>query len=156
MCFSISVDVSDPLHNAWLLVASRPRNAPIWGVWIIDFSVITVQYFSSSIEQWCGTHNGLRAMFRWHNLHLKIRCLSFLFFFCISELLAEQKGLWYKSVSFVIARHHRGSGVFIGNLKQSTRSFGPVWLGGEERRIGYYVMGAAAGLHREQTPGALL
>lgn len=35
-------------------------------------------------------------------------------------------------------------GLFIGNLKQSARSFGPLWFGSVESGIGYYLMGADA------------
>lgn len=65
--------------------------------------------------------------------------------FCFSLLAisrAEGSVLWV-CLGLVIGCHHRDRGWFIGNLKQSTRSFGAVWFGAGESGIGHYLTGPA-------------
>lgn len=65
-------------------------------------------------------------------------------FFFLFVLLTEQRESGISPSGLVMACCHRDTALFIGNLKQSTRSFGPVWFGAGKSGIGYYLTGAAA------------
>lgn len=85
------------------------------------------------------------ALFGWHNLGDQ---RGFFFPFC--RWLCKKKSDMSLS-GFIIACCHRDIALLIGNLKQSTRSFGLVWFGIGESWIGYYLAGAAAEELREAT-----